>query len=59
MDYLVRRLWDKFLTWLWWPGAKAALDEAKKRGRYGLPGKADGRCPAAATGRAVVGPAVR
>jgi len=29
---VVRRLWNKFLTWLWWPGAKAALDEAKKRG---------------------------
>jgi len=26
------RLWDKFLTWLWWPALKEAI-ENKKRGR--------------------------
>ncbi len=26
------RLWDKFLTWLWWPAVKETIEGKKKRG---------------------------
>jgi len=31
------RLWDKFLTWLWWPAVKEAIEDKKdKKGAGGF-----------------------